>query len=201
MIENKITDAIVPIYCDDDFTGTGFIYKSYLITAAHVVKDYEDIYYIYNGNRYSLNIHNRIYFELRGNERNEYGIISFDPDAEDLAIYNIETPCHDITIFGEEVQDGTDAMVYGFHYDSEYNISLRGGMVRIYNERDLGIISFWSQNYCMYCKKLEGTLNIIKGYSGGPLLVGNIVVGMLIENMKIEGYYHIMKAKHILETI
>lgn len=44
MIKDNITNAIVPIYCNDEFWGTGVINDTYLITAAHVVKDYKNIF-------------------------------------------------------------------------------------------------------------------------------------------------------------
>lgn len=99
------------------------------------------------------------------------------------------------------IQDGTDAILFGYHYENENNISLKSGMVKVYNELDLGLVSFWPQSYCQYCKQIDDTLHIIKGYSGGPLLVGNTVVGILIESMTIDGYYHIMKSKRIWDMI
>lgn len=201
MKDTHILESVVPIYYKDSFWGTGFIYKSYLITAAHVVIGNEGISYLYRGKPYHLNVNDRVCYALRGGERNEHGIIPFDPDAEDLAIYTIETPCHEISIFGQDVQDRTDAILYGFHCKSKNNISLKRGMVRMYSEIDLDIVPFLPQSYCQYCKKQDEKLHVIKGYSGGPLLVGNTVVGMLIEGMIIDGYYHIMKSKRILNRI
>lgn len=201
MIKDNITDAIVPIYCDGEFNGTGFIYKSYLITAAHVVENMNDIYYIFQGNRYKLQKENRIYCKQYGKDRDEYGRVIFNALAEDLAIYIIDTPCCKLDVSDEILLDDTSALLFGYHYINENVILLKNRAVKIYNSCNVDGVMLFPQDYCMYCKRLDSTVNIIKGYSGGPLLVGKIVVGMLIENMKIEGYYHIMKAKHILETI
>lgn len=199
MKEVNVTEAIVPIYCNGEFNGTGFIYNSYLITAAHVVDKMDEVRYVYHGESFILD--NRVYCEQFGNAQDELGMVRFNALTEDLAIYKVGTECHKITITDEMIEDGTASVLYGFHFFSENNISLKHGSVEICNSIDR--VNPSQQDYCMYCKitELDESFNIIKGYSGGPLLVGNKVVGMLFQEMAIEGYYHIMKAKHILDKI
>ncbi len=197
----NVTEAIVPIYCNGEFNGTGFIYNSYLITAAHVVDKMDAVSYVYHGESFVLYEDNKVYCELFGNEQDEFGMVRFNTLTEDLAIYKVETECHEITISDEIIEDGTASVLYGFHFISENNIALKHGSVEIYNSIDS--VNPSQQDYCMYCKitELDESFNIIKGYSGGPLLVGNKVVGMLFQGMAIKGYYHIMKAKHILDKV
>lgn len=201
MIEDNIIDAIVPIYCDGGFNGTGFIYKSYLITAAHVVENLDDIGYFYQGNYYTLDEVNRIYIKQKGKERDGYGRIIFNALAEDLAIYRIDTHCDIFELSNKQVRDGTCSALFGYHYIDEDNNPLKYGIVEIYNSCNLEGAVLFPQDYCMYCKKLENSFTIIRGYSGGPLVVGHTVVGMLIESMTIDGYYHIMKSKRIWDMI
>lgn len=199
--DTLFTDAIVPIYCDGEFNGTGFIYKSYLITAAHVVESMNDIYYIFQGDHYKLQEENRIYCKQYGKDRDESGRMIFNALAEDLAIYIIDTPSCELDISDEILLDDTIALLYGYHYINENNIPLQNRSVKTYNSCNVDGIILLPQDYCMYCKKMNSTATIIKGYSGGPLLVGNNIVGMLIESMIIDGYYHIMKSKRIWDMI
>ncbi len=201
MKEDNITDAIVPIYCNSRFNGTGYIYKSYLITAAHVVENMDDIGYVFQGNYYKLDEDNRKYIKKRGKDRDEFGRIIFNALAEDLAIYRIDTHCDIFELSNESVLDGTCSTLFGYHYIDEDNNPLKYGIVKIYNSCKIEGTILFPQDYCMYCKKLENSFNIIKGYSGGPLIVENTVVGMLIESMTIDGYYHIMKSKRIWDMI
>ncbi|MCR5445792.1 MAG: serine protease [Bacteroidales bacterium] len=201
MLDSQIIDAIVPIYCDGEFNGTGFIYKSFLITAAHVVENMNDIYYKFQGNHYKLQEENRIYCKQYGKDRDIYGRVIFNALAEDLAIYIIDTPCCELDILDKILPDDTNALLFGYHYINEKNIPLKKGAVKIYNSCNVDGAILFPQEYCMYCKKIDSTDNFIKGYSGGPLLDGNTVVGMLIESMTIDSYYHIMKTARITDVL
>lgn len=46
----EFSKYIVPIYSDDEFSGTGFIVEGLLITANHVVRNKINSYFIYEGN-------------------------------------------------------------------------------------------------------------------------------------------------------
>lgn len=199
----NVTEAIVPIYCNGEFNGTGFIYNSFLITAAHVVDKMEEVKYVYHGEFFVLNEDDKVYFKQYGNCQDEFGWVRFNTLSEDLAIYKIETECREITLSDEMIEDGTKSVLYGFHFFAENNIPLKKRNVEMYHGCIFDNVILRPQDYCMYCKIAEqdGSLNIIRGYSGGPLLLGNKVVGMLIEEMTIEGYYHIMKAQYILDKI
>lgn len=201
MKDAKITDAIVPIYCDNAFWGTGFIYKSYLITAAHVVDKSKDICFVYRGNIYKVQEEDRLYCKIYGKERDEYGRMIFNALTEDLAIYTIGLSSSEFTLSNEIIRDGTIASLWGYHYENDASIPLRNGIVELLNDSRIDRVFFYPQDYCMYCRRLDDNFDIIKGYSGGPIVMGNNVVGMLIDKMTIAGYYHIMKANRIYEIL
>ena len=201
MKDTKITDAIVPIYCDNAFGGTGFIYKSYLITAAHVVDKSKDICFVYRGNIYKVQEGDRLYCKIYGKERDEYGRMIFNALTEDLAIYTIGLYSSAFALSKEIVRDGTNASLFGYHYENNASIPLRNGIVELLNDSRIDRVSFFPQDYCMYCRRLDNNFDVIKGYSGGPIVIGNTIVGMLIEKMTIAGYYHIMKANRIFEIL
>ena len=201
MNDNNVTDAIVPIYCDGDFNGTGFIYRHYLVTAAHVVENLENIYFHYQGERHVLSENNRLYCKRFGKERDGLGRVIFNALAEDLAIFAIEISNSALEICADSLVDGTKALQYGYYYESDGVISLKNVCVELFNEGVVDGRPLNSQDYCMYYKQMDSTVKIIKGYSGGPILVNNNVAGMLIESLIFKGYYHIVKSKRISEII
>lgn len=210
MIEDNIIDAIVPIYCDDDFMGTGFIYKSYLITAAHVVTKYYDvdegyskIEYVFQGHKLLINPVNRVYKKWFKGKCVVYGNFEFNLLIEDVAIYKVESYCDCILFDKEGPLDGLAAKLYGFHFDKG-KIELNQGNIELFYENTLPNGVKYTLDYCLFGKRTDSDLDIIPGYSGGPVLYENKVSGMLFGHFQDRNgidNYHLMRPDFIMKKI
>lgn len=200
MQDSQIKDSIVPIYCDGEFNGTGFIYKSYLITAAHVILGFNRVEYWYNNVMHSVS-HDSIVYKNCFKPQDEYGTPIFNFLEEDLAIVKIEE-YSDVLVMDESVvDDRMEAKLYGYHYNEFGKITLKNGDVIILNKITLPSGHIVSQDYCISCENMDKNLNIIKGYSGGPVILGNKIVGMLFGVFQEVELLHLMKSTRILKII
>lgn len=209
MKEDVITDAIVPIYCNGEFSGTGFIYKSYLITAAHVVVksydeqiEYEKIEYSYRGRLYLINQEEKVCCDWYKGERDEYGHFLTNLEIEDIAIYVIENECNYFTLDDSDINDNCEARLYGFRYFSKDNISLKNGAIKMYNSYYSSADHIdWILDYCFFCDKMDVKFEIIEGFSGGPIINEDKIMGMLFEKIPSETSFRLLKTSRIIEKI
>ena len=217
MNEDKIKDAIVPIYCDGDFRGTGFIYKHYLITAEHVlrayegayktinglcvkvariVQEYNDIEYKYNGTFYPFNYSDVVY---SNKQYGDGGV--FDFIDEDLAIYNLSEDIDILTMHEKDDVNGICASLYGFHCYNNNDIRIQTRELQLsYTHMCMGVHRI-TQDKCCYGTAIRNGDGIIEGYSGGPVLNGNDIVRMLVGHLPNSESYHMIKSSHILRQI
>ena len=217
MKDDKITDAIVPIYCDDMFMGTGVVYKSYLITAEHVIrlykkeyivnnnrctieaivqKEYNNIEYEYKGERHPLKYEDTIWSRKKYGDSNVLDIIN-----EDLAIFIIPNQSNCLSMYENDKIDGLHSDLFGFHCYNENDIKLQKREMELHDSTIWMGVHQIRQTKCCFSKKLNEKDAIIDGYSGGPILLGNKIIGMLIGHLPEGDTFHIMKSSYILKII
>ena len=215
--ESQFADAIVPIYCDGVFMGTGFIYRSYLITAAHVIREYEKVNevksgtyvktarikrgydkIIYCSNRMShvLDYKDNIYAKKEYGDERVFGFID-----EDLAIYKLPEQNNRFSICEEDDLDGLHVVLYGFHYYNDDDIRLLSRELVLSLSHTCMNVHHITQDKCFYGKLVHEGEVVIGGYSGGPVLCGNKIVGMLVGGPLDSNTFHLMKSKHIVQKI
>lgn len=207
-------DAIVPIYCDGKFRGTGFIYRSYLITSEHVVKDYENSTDNLNNNRITDAQVIKVFKSIEYKYKNSFRVLTakdcvwskktsdrtfFDFIDEDLAIFIIPEFKNDISLFEKNVINGTRAKLYGYHHFNDSNIILQSREILLSDTFEQYNIK---QEKCFYGTNQNIDELIISGYSGGPVIYEDKIVGMLVGGVNEDrGIYHFMKSSYILQKI
>lgn len=191
----KISDYIVPIFIKDNLNGTGFIVGNKLITAAHVIISKENVcQYIYNGREFLISPDNNMLFEYPGAIKNQgqnnlymdlavYKLNNIDSSLE-LEKPNVNTPC-----VYQGYSDSTTKMDF---YD---NIKL-GDKDWYYPLEEKGPIRI-NNTYISIGGKCKG------GNSGGPLLQGKYVVGMLVGSQQYQSFSmdRYIKSDYIFEKL
>ncbi len=215
--ESQFTDAIVPIYCDGAFMGTGFIYRSYLITAAHVIREYEIVYEDRNGKCVKVARIKREYdgivFCSKGTSyrldykdnfyaKKEYGDERvFEFIDEDLAIYKLPEYNDCFSIYEEDDLEGLRVVLFGFHYYNDDDVRLYSRELELSLSHTCMNVHHITQDKCFYGKLMHEGEDVIGGYSGGPVLCGNKIVGMLVGAPLDSNTLHLMKSRYILQKL
>ena len=197
--------------------GTGFIYRSYLITAAHVIREYEKvdeakngkyvktarikreygkIIYCSNGKSYVLDYKDNIYAKKEYGDERVFGFID-----EDLAIYKLPEQNNCFSICEEDNLEGLHVVLYGFHYYNDDNIRLLSRELELSLSHTCMNVHHITQDKCFYGKLVHEGEAVIGGYSGGPVLQENVIVGMLVGGPLDNNTFHLMKSRYIVQKI
>ena len=171
----SITDYIVPIFEDNEYNGTGFIVHNYLITAAHVVKKNGCSYaFLYQGNVMGIDSKKIFLYEYPMDK----SLQGLNNRYLDLVVYKFNNIFSPLVFRTPDLKAHCIYQGYSYsnsilHFNSYDNIFVKdhdwytpdgGETIRINN------------TYLSTIGKCES------GNSGGPLIQGDMVVGMLVGN-------------------
>ena len=188
-------EYVVPIYCEKDFKGTGFIIGNTLITAAHVtIKKDNECHFLYRSKEIIIGPDNNILFEYP-NDKIKQGQ---DNLYWDLAIYWLDNINSPIKL---REPNWADFCIYRGYSDSTSQMDICRDIkldnnAYYYPPDDAKPIRI---NNCYISEKGKCT----HGNSGGPLFQGDSVIGMLSGGQKWYSlsWDRIIKAEHILKKI
>jgi len=166
----KISDYIVPIYNkNNEFLGTGFIVENILITAAHVINsDLLDFIFYFKEEKNHANFKDLIKFEYP--ENGEKQCVNF---YKDIAMFNLKSITDSPLIFTKLLLN-IPCCYHGYSFNEEKGVreeDFYGNIFLENNAYDCNINKNYFYSEDSKCKV---------GNSGGPLLQGNGIVGMLI---------------------
>lgn len=218
MQDIQITDAIVPIYCNNVFMGTGFLYKSYLITAEHIIREYDDgdydvlngkcikvahvtreyekVEYEYKGTRCAIRYNDVIWSKNQFGDGRVFGFID-----EDLAIIRLSMGIECMTMCMNDNIEGLYADLYGFHYYNDDDIRLTKRELKLSLSHICMNMHHITQGKCFYGNIIHEGDVVIGGYSGGPILRGKEILGMLVGRLSDSNTFHMMKSSYIFQQI
>jgi len=172
-MKNYNDEFIVPIYKEEEnikeLWGSGFFIGSYLISAAHVFKESSQYFVKYNNKYYPLK--NFIYRKY-----NKYNKI--EKAREDLQIYylkDIKSPC---TLFQGTYIWGTTLCLDGYSFDEKKKKENRDFIKETIKDNAYGYENPKKPNRLINCFSIYPSAK--SGNSGCPIIVGNIVYGMII---------------------
>ena len=188
------SNYIVPIYCEGEFNGTGFIVGNRLITAAHVVVSKENVcFFLYKDNRINIGPDNNVFYEypviksIQG-QNNQY---------QDLAIYKLDIVCP------LELSKPNMNISCSYQGYSDANLQLD-----IYDNIKLDDKDWYYPNEEKPPIRINNTYIAIGGKSkggnsGGPLFQEDSVVGMLVGNQQYQSFSmdRFIKSDYILEKL
>lgn len=191
----EFSKYIVPIYSNNDFSGTGFIIGGLLITANHVVSNKINSYFIFEGKRCKIDLTRLVALEFPDDYSNPnyaYDLFVCKTDIRDSSLtlsaeYNKSEACH---FYAYSYNEDTRSIVIDQARD--LNINHNNAWTNHYGK----IIPLYNCISC-YCE-----LN--PGNSGGPLFQNGIIIGMLLQG----NLYHekcieckFLKGSYIKEAI
>lgn len=193
MIMN-ISDYIVPIYCEEEFNGTGFIVGNKLITAAHVVISKENVcYFLYKEKRISIGPDNNILYEYP----KEKGLQGKNELYLDLAVYKLGKVDSPLELGNLQMSDPCFYQGYSspFQIDTFTNLYLddKDWYYQSQEEKHIPVRNTYTV--------LNGQCK--NGNSGGPLFQGEYIVGMLVGYQQYQSFSmdRYIRSDYISETI
>ena len=161
-----------------------------------MLQEYEMIEYEYKGKRYLFKYEDAIW------SKKQYGDGSvFDFIDEDLAIFKLQKENDCLSMYESDDMEDLCAVLHGFHYYNEENISLKNRELKLSNMYICMGVHHITQKKCCYGTIIHEGDDIIEGYSGGPVLCNNKIAGMLIGKLPDSDSCHLMKSSHILRMI
>lgn len=186
---------IVPIYCDNEFNGTGFIIGNLLITAAHVVETEKNIcFFHFNRKKIEIGPENNLIFEYP----KEKSMQGHDNIFLDLAIYQLSGINSPLELRMPSLKD---ICTYQGYSDSSLLMDLYDNIrlddkdwyYPLEKEKPIRINNTYL-SVMGICKK---------GNSGGPLFQGEYVVSMLVGNQQYQSFSmdRYIKSEYILHKI
>ena len=184
---------IVPIYCDNEFSGTGFIVNGFLVTANHVMNKKVHSYFVFENQEYKINIGKIIVLDEPENSQ-------CSNNALDLFV--CETDIKDSNLcFSSGFEDGAIFDYFGYSFDENTHELLKDKESGITLHR-MNALSFSD------CMELDNTFSCLcdlkPGNSGGPLFHGNKIVGMQnreICRKQVKKECVFIKASYIMDQI
>ena len=192
----NILDYIVPIYCEGEFNGSGFIVGAVLVTDAHVVISDKSLFSIlYRGQKINIVPEKNIIFEypkekdMQG-QNNRYW---------DLAVYKLENIVSPLELREPNLSERCLYQGYSdstLQVDSYSDIILNNNAYYYPPKCDAKPIPI---NNC-YISQIG---KCKPGNSGGPLFQGDYIVGMLSGGQQLFNlsWDRIIKADYILHKI
>lgn len=184
---------IVPIFKNGQFEATGFVYKSWLITAGHVIM---------NSNPFDLS------FEFADREHCGMNYIYGEYNRYITSNNPLNHYCEDLAIF--QLETNTQSPIELLEYDdSLYNCNAEY-VGYLYDEADeshpvliskKGLIKTQIPNNNYNNLLLDGIHDAVEGMSGGPVFVDDMVIGMLVTQLSKLPICKLISAKHIAEVI
>ena len=167
----EFSKYIVPIYCDDEFSGTGFIVEGLLITANHVVRNKINSYFIYEGNSYRIEISELISLEFQ----DDFASPNF---AYDLFICKTDIKNSDLSLSDDYYKD-ICCQYCGYSYDEEQGLLIIDKETDIRISRDEALTNHYGRciplHNCFSCY-----IDLKPGNSGGPLFQNSKIIGILL---------------------
>lgn len=161
MNKSLLNECIFPVLSGREAVGQGFVADGFFITAAHVIKDVQDLYIILRGQKIMVKDLRLLYIGE--------GDVNTDSKEVDVAIFDLHevpSPLHLSTIpFKDKKQ--LKSCIIEINEDKrclEPKLSLSFKSVHIICEEN--------NYYICNCKRNVGS-------SGSPLLLGNNVVGVM----------------------
>lgn len=192
----NILDYIVPIYYEGEYNGSGFIVGNVLVTAAHVARSEKSaISILYKGQKIIIGPEKNIIFEYP----KEKGMQGQNNRYLDLAMYKLDTIVSPLELrepnFAEKClyQGYSDSTLQMVSYS---NIILSNNAYYYPSGYDAKPIPITNCYISQIGKSKHGN-------SGGPLLQGDYVVGMLSGGQQLFNltWDRFIKAEYILLKI
>lgn len=186
----KYLRNIVPIYMKEDFSGTGFFYKSLLITANHVVADKLHSYFLFEGNLYNIDINECILLDTPGN-------IQSTSEKHDLFVCKTSLKCEGLNLISE--YDKTQTCEYfGYSFNEDSKKLVVDSVKNIHITHDFSYNDFRTTKFknCLTCQCV-----LRPGNSGGPIFQNDNVIGMLVSGYNEVAKCTFIKASYILKLI
>lgn len=174
----EFSKYIVPIYSDDEFSGTGFIVEGLLITANHVVRNKINSYFVYDGKCYKIEISGLISLEFL----DDFACPNY---AYDLFVCKTDIENSDL-LLSEDYDKDTCCQYYGYSYDEKHKMLIKDRASGIRINRDEALTNHYGRyiplHNCISCY-----YELKPGNSGGPLFQDNKIVGILLQGDMYHG--------------
>ena len=184
---------IVPIYCDNEFSGTGFIVNGFLMTANHVMKNKVHSCFVFENKKFRIDVRKLIVLDEPENTQ-------CSENALDLFVCETDIKDSDLC-FSSNLEEGALFDFYGYSFDENTHELLKDKESGITLHR-MNALSFSD------CMKLNNSFSCLcdlkAGNSGGPLFYGNKIVGMLIREIcrkQVKKECVFIKAGYIMDKI
>lgn len=183
----------MPIYCDNEFSGTGFIVNGFLITANHVMNKKVHSCFVFENKKFKIDVRKWIVLDEPENTQ-------CSENALDLFVCETDIKDSDLC-FSSNLEEGALFDFYGYSFDENTQ--------KLNNDKESGITLCRMNPYSLNDrKKLNNAFscfcNLKAGNSGGPLFNGNKIVGMLIREIcrnQVKKECVFIKASYIMDQI
>ena len=180
---------IFPIYSGGTIIGQAFVADGFLVTAAHIVKDYPSCYTVLSGKRHKLS--------KEKSSNSIEGDIYHDENMLDVVLFpcdEIDSPLHLSNYIPKE---GDRLESYCVHEVSmPFSLTQMVSLTPTFEQsiEPAVVVKEEIGNY-FYCD-----CNRLKGSSGSPLLKGNDIVGIM-HGGNDKGLCAFMKSEVVLKII